>query len=226
VKVGFFGKLPGYGDFIQRGVSPALVDTWDNWILQSFEVSRAHLGNAWKDTYFNSPIWRFTIDGKLLNGHSISGIMMPSVDSAGRCYPFTVICQAQRELNLFTLAATIDKLHENCEDFILSLLEKKRPDLDEITLLLQQTYEKLKDYKCSDIGVCDVKSGTELCRLQGPELPVFSASNESFLAKILSHKNIHMSLWSTTDSAHFSAQKRYYHGLPPVDVFSSMLKGE
>lgn len=225
MKIGFFGKLPGYGDFVQRNATPALCDTWDNWMLQSFEVSRAQLGNAFKDVYFNSPIWRFTIDGKLLNGETTSGIMMPSVDSAGRCYPFTIFCQTQRDVNLFSFAAAIDKPHENCEEFMLSLLEKKRPDLDEIKQLLEQKYAQIKEFALTDIGLKESQSVTELCRVSDTQMPVFSSSNESFLAKILTKQNIHLSIWSTTNSHHFQAQKRYYQGLPPTDVFSSLLKG-
>ena len=64
MKIGYFGKLPGYGDFIQRNVSPEFVKQWDNWLLKSIESSRTQLGEQWRGSYFNSPIWRFVISQK------------------------------------------------------------------------------------------------------------------------------------------------------------------
>jgi len=235
MKIGFFGKLPGYGDFVQRNVAPDIINQWDNWILQCIETSQMQLSETWKEVYFNSPIWRFTIDGRLLSSaaishptsiqHPISGVMMPSVDSAGRCYPFMIFCQAQRPVNLFTFANNIDSLHEKCEDFILSLLEQKRPNLDEIAKILQQMYAKFEENECTDVGMTNVKSSTELCRMSAPQLPAFFHSNHSFFSQLLSRQNMQLSLWTSAPSMHFDAQKRYYDRLPPVDIFSSFLIG-
>jgi type VI secretion system protein ImpM len=226
IKVGFFGKLPGYGDFIQRNVSPNFINQWDNWILQSIEASHMQLGDAWKEVYFNSPIWRFTIDGTIFKGDTITGIIMPSVDSAGRSYPFSVICQSPSLVNPFIVAEQVDDLHENCEEFILSLLEKKRPDLDEICKVLQQTYAQLDLAACEDIGHHETSSTAELCRVKGLNLPPLPASNLSFLSTMLQRHNIQISIWNTAETMHFDAQRRYYKGLPPVDMFTSLLLGE
>lgn len=129
MKIGYFGKLPGYGDFINRNVSPALIKYWDNWILQSIDCSRGQLREHWKLKYFNSPIWRFVVSEGVYSDSSISGIMMPSVDKAGRCFPFIVVCQAESQVNSFIFARKIDELHEHAEEFVLELLEKISPIL-------------------------------------------------------------------------------------------------
>jgi type VI secretion system protein ImpM len=228
MKVGFFGKLPGYGDFVQRNTHPALIDTWDNWLLQSLEISRQQLGDNWKEIYFNSPIWRFTLPTGTLGGTAnswISGFMMPSVDSAGRCYPFTVLCESSQAVNLFTLAAKIDAFHESGEDFALTLLDKKRPDLEEIADLLTQNYSKLALHTCADVGISTPSSSTELCRLSHQNLPSFEESNASFLSDLLTKQNIKLSIWSTASSMSIDGQKRYYQGLPPSDTYASLLAG-
>ena len=132
MKIGYFGKLPGYGDFIQRNVSPEFVKQWDNWVLKSIESSRVQLGEQWRGKYFNSPIWRFVISHKGLIEESVTGFMMPSVDKSGRCYPFTVVCQAEGLVNPFIFARETEVFHEAAEDFVLSLLDHERPDLEEI----------------------------------------------------------------------------------------------
>lgn len=226
IKVGFFGKLPGYGDFIQRNVSPNFINQWDNWLLQSMEASHTQLGDAWKEVYFNSPIWRFTIDGSIFNSETTTGIIMPSVDSAGRSYPFSVICQSPSLVNPFKVAEQADDFHEDCEEFTLSLLEKRRPDLDEICDVLQQTYAKFDLLACEDFGHRETSSTTELCRVKGLNLPPFTASHMSFLSAMLQRQSIQISIWNTAETMHFDAQRRYYQGLPPVDVFTSLLLAE
>jgi type VI secretion system protein ImpM len=225
VKVGFFGKLPGYGDFIQRSVSPSLINRWDNWLLQSIEASRAQLKESWKEIYFNSPIWRFTVADGVLGKTAVSGIIMPSIDNSGRAYPFTVMCQAQQPVNVFSLANSIEPLHENGEEFILSLLDKARPDLDEITEVLQKTYSKLKTHDLMDVESGNVQSVMELGRMNDNILPKLTKCNETFFAQIMRQQNTALSIWSMPGTMHLDAQIRYYNGLPPVDVFSSLLVG-
>ena len=123
MKIGFFGKLPSYGDFIQRNVSPSLITIIDLWIIQSIEASRGQLKDNWQQQYFSSPIWRFVISKGLISEHCITGIMMPSVDRSGRCYPLTLICEMNQDVNPFTLARKIDAMHQEAEEFFLSLLD-------------------------------------------------------------------------------------------------------
>lgn len=223
MKVGFFGKLPSYGDFVQRNVSPDFANLWDNWILQSLEVSREQLGEQWRARYFNSPIWSFVIAEGALNGHTTTGLIMPSVDKAGRCYPFTIICQAETSVNPFIMARKIDALHENCEDFILSLLEKQRPDLDEIANVLIGIYADAQEGQYQSVDSMDKSSVMEMAAVTDLNLDCFSSCNETFLKQLLDQQNIKTSIWSMRSAMGLNAQKRYFAGMPPTDNFHSFL---
>lgn len=226
MKVGFFGKLPGYGDFVQRNVAPDFISVWDNWILQSLEISREQLGEQWRARYFNSPIWSFVIAEGALNGLTTTGLIMPSVDKAGRCYPFTVICQAESHVNPFILAREIDALHENAEDFILSLLEKQRPDLDEIATVLIEIYAKAKEGLYTSIDSMQKSSVMEMSAMTDINLESFSSCNDTFLQQMLEQQNINISIWSMHSAMGLNAQKRYFAGMPPTDNFYSFLVAE
>jgi type VI secretion system protein ImpM len=223
MKIGFFGKLPGYGDFVQRNVCPELVKYWDNWVLKSLSTSHEQLGDLWRGKYFNSPIWRFVIRQKALSQTPVAGFIMPSVDKAGRCYPLTVICQAESEVNPFILARKMDLIHEAGEDFALSLLENKRPDLDEITNVLKEIYQNLQESECQGADIKAVSSVMELACITEIDALDFTICNDSFLQVLMQQQNINMSIWSMGNTEEANPQIRYFSGMPPTDNNYSFL---
>jgi type VI secretion system protein ImpM len=226
MKIGFFGKLPGYGDFVQRNVNPAIIDYWDNWLTQSIDASQYLLGDGWKETFFNSPIWRFHIQGNVVVADAISGLIMPSVDSAGRCYPFVVVCQIKPHTNVFTLASKIDSFHASCEEFSIGLLEQQRPDLDEIVQWLQTNYAKLSCNCFPDTKPNTDTNNPELYRSIEQHSSSIPEVHETFLAHVIAQHCGPISIWHTTQNSHVKKQHRYYQGMPPVDAFASLLRGE
>jgi len=225
MKIGFFGKLPGYGDFIQRNVSPDFINQWDNWLLKSIESSRSHLGDDWRARYFNSPIWRFVIASGSLDDSTTTGLMMPSVDKSGRCYPFTVICQSDVLINPFIFARKTDSFHESAEEFILSLLEKQRPDLDDIGEVLASIYGDVNEPSCKSVSPMTASSVMEIASLSDINLDDFGSCNESLLDILLDRQNIKISIWSMGTAIGANSQKRYFSGMPPIDNYHSFLVG-
>ncbi|MGV2871629.1 type VI secretion system-associated protein TagF [Colwellia sp. E150_009] len=225
MKIGYFGKLPGYGDFIQRNVSPDFVKQWDNWLLKSIESSRLQLGEQWRERYFNSPIWRFVISQKGLIDAPITGFMMPSIDKSGRSYPFTIICQPDCHVNPFVLARETEVFHGLAEDFALSLLEKERPDLDEISTVLDEIYKDVVALTFNGADVIATSSVMEIAAMSGINKLDFSLSNDTLLEKLLMMQNINISIWSMDGVSGVGAQKRYFSGMPPTDNYYSFLIG-
>jgi type VI secretion system protein ImpM len=90
-RVGFFGKMPGRGDFVRRDLPNAFVDIWDEWLTECIARSRAALGHRWTDAWLCAPVWRFALGGGLCGPTAWAGVMMPSVDSAGRYFPLTLV---------------------------------------------------------------------------------------------------------------------------------------
>lgn len=225
MKIGYFGKLPGYGDFIQRNVSPEFVKQWDNWLLKSIESSRVQLGDLWRGKYFNSPIWRFVIAKNGLLGVPVTGFMMPSVDKSGRCYPFTVVCQGEGPINPFVLARELEPFHEAAEDFVLSLLDNERPDLEEISALLNEIYKKIDTIDFQSAHTIETSSVMEIAAMSDQNCLDFGLSNDTLLDKLLLMQNVNVSIWSMEGIAGLGAQKRYFSGMPPTDNYYSFLIG-
>ena len=91
---GFFGKIPGNGDFVARRLPRAFTDPWDAWLQAGIADSQTRLGDAWLPVYLNSPIWRFALGAGVCGPQSWYGVMMPSVDRVSRCFPFTIAAGA------------------------------------------------------------------------------------------------------------------------------------
>jgi type VI secretion system protein ImpM len=84
---GWYGKLPGLGDFAMRRLPPEFVSRWDTWLqsgLQTMSDSTAHDGNDL------APVCRFWLAPGVVDTLAWGGLLMPSTDRAGRRFPLTV----------------------------------------------------------------------------------------------------------------------------------------
>lgn len=95
---GYFGKVPAHGDFVSRRLPDDLVAAWDAWLQACIADSRARLGAGWLDHYLTSPVWRFGIAPGVLGADGMGGVMMPSVDRAGRYFPLMIGAPGARPL--------------------------------------------------------------------------------------------------------------------------------
>lgn len=90
--VGWYGKIPGTGDFITRRVPASFSESWDRWLQQSMDGSRERLGRRWQGAFQTMPPWRFVLSPGLVTANAWAGVMLPSVDAVGRYFPLTAAC--------------------------------------------------------------------------------------------------------------------------------------
>lgn len=88
--VGWYGKIPGRGDFIARRVPVSFSEPWDRWLQQAIEGGQRRLGGGWRDTFLSMPVWRFALGPGVVGVSAWAGLMVPSVDAVGRYFPLTV----------------------------------------------------------------------------------------------------------------------------------------
>ncbi len=89
VVAGFYGKLPARGDFVRAGLPRDFIDPWDAWLQSVIAGSRALAGDAWLPAYLESPVWRFALPPGMCGDLAVLGLMLPSVDKAGRYFPLS-----------------------------------------------------------------------------------------------------------------------------------------
>jgi type VI secretion system protein ImpM len=92
--IGFHGKIPARGDFVQVGLPRAFTDPWDGWMQRMVAASRAVLGEAWLPAWLEVAVWRFALSPDVCGPGAVIGLWMPSVDRVGRYFPLTLAAVA------------------------------------------------------------------------------------------------------------------------------------
>lgn len=87
---GYYGKVPARGDFIQGNLPAGFVEGWNEWLQAIIAVSKEQLEEQWLEYYLTSPVWHFSLSPGVCGDSAVAGTLMPSVDSAGRYFYFTL----------------------------------------------------------------------------------------------------------------------------------------
>ncbi|MBD8871351.1 type VI secretion system-associated protein TagF [Rhodanobacter sp. DHB23] len=88
--VGFFGKLPGTGDFVQRRLPASFVDAWDHHFEQAVSASRAQIGDDWAQAWQDAAVWRFVLSPGICGEQAWAGVTGTATDRVGRCFPMAI----------------------------------------------------------------------------------------------------------------------------------------
>jgi type VI secretion system protein ImpM len=129
--VGFFGKLPSHGDFIERRVDAGFHEVWDAWLQKSLTESRTALGARWLDCYLTSPLWRFFLCEGVAGTASYAGVLLPSVDRVGRYFPLTVVAELPAGLAPVRFARAAASWFSDVEALCTDALQNADSELDE-----------------------------------------------------------------------------------------------
>ena len=86
---GWFGKLPGMGDFAHRRLPESFRAVWDQWLQRGMSRLRDRHAD-WTERYLEAPIWCFALGRQVAGEQAWIGVLMPSVDGVGRYFPFAL----------------------------------------------------------------------------------------------------------------------------------------
>jgi len=98
VSSGFFGKLPGFNDFIKYNAAGKEILTIDNWLQEGLALAKLKYKNEWKNYYNNSLTLNF-IYPFTGTDNTIIGVIFPSNDKSGRSFPFLVFSNIKKNVN-------------------------------------------------------------------------------------------------------------------------------
>jgi len=101
---GWFGKLPGMGDFAHRRLPEAFRAAWDQWLQGGMTQLRLRHAD-WTARYLEGPLWFFALAQDVAGPAPWLGVLMPSVDGVGRYFPFAVACELRQPLQALPAAA-------------------------------------------------------------------------------------------------------------------------
>lgn len=134
LSVGLFGKLPAFGDFLQRDLPAEFVNGLDGWLQRVIVGSRQQLGDGWLPAYLSGPIWRFALSGEIAGASTWCGILMPSVDRVGRYFPLCIAGQWLPGSSPFHLALAADRWLGELETIALEALDASFLEADALLM--------------------------------------------------------------------------------------------
>jgi type VI secretion system protein ImpM len=87
LEIGWFGKLPGSGDFVSRRIPRALQDALDTWLSRGVAELRAARPDDWRVHFAAAAAWNCAIPACVGGGATLIGVLVPSRDRVGRAFP-------------------------------------------------------------------------------------------------------------------------------------------
>jgi type VI secretion system ImpM family protein len=132
---GFYGKLPARGDFVRRGLPDSFVNPWDAWLQTVIACGRAEFSDTWLDSYLTAPIWRFFINGGVLDNDAWLGVIMPSVDNVNRYFPLSLAARANG-IDAVSAMSEHGAWFDQAETIVLKALDEDVLSIDEFGGLL------------------------------------------------------------------------------------------
>jgi len=202
-EVGFYGKLPCRGDFLQRRVPADFVDAWDAWLQQSLLESQQTLQGAWLDTYLAAPVWRFMLAARVCGDGTYAGILVPSVDRVGRYFPLTVIAKLESDDCPLDFACTNAGWFAAAEALVLDAIAADALDFDTF----------------------DEQVALLRTRIDFPALESLQSAVNAFAFREMTRALQPFALWWTQGSDALSPTWISTRGLPDFQAFVPMLSG-
>lgn len=221
-KAGFYGKLPGHGDFIYRDLPNHFIEVWDNWLQLFISASQEQIGEGWLDIYLTSPIWRFAFSEGVVDEQAWQGVVLPSVDRVGRYFPFSIVTPLPPGSNPVVEISQQHAWLDNAEQVALQALNQEL-DLEEILVAINQEPLVVDDLYIRNAGA--QHHSPLLARLefeeQSPQVALPQLLDASLRNSFTSY-----SAWTTRGSEYVEPCLFVSQALPPMTGIAAMMDGQ
>jgi len=125
IELGFYGKLPTYGDFIQKRLPSNFINPWHEWLQNGMLACRERDPEGWLSYYLNCPAWSFVLAAGICGQQAVAGVTIPSVDRVGRYFNFTLASVLPADVIPTVFASTQSDWFDGLENLALSVLEEE-----------------------------------------------------------------------------------------------------
>lgn len=222
VDLGFYGKLPVYGDFIQKRLPTDFINPWHEWLQSGMVACRERDPDGWRAFYLNCPAWSFVLSAGICGEQAVTGVTIPSVDRVGRYFNFTMASILPPDTSPAIFAGTYGDWFDGLEDLALSVLEQEM-DQDRIEAMINTSSAEL----CMIPSFHSTYSaGTEHVKVMCGESAGVTELIPQMLNKLLDREHERYGLWWHRGSSQVSAQFVSCAGMPATDVYLGLMMNE
>jgi len=216
--LGYCGKVPSKGDFMQSDFDFEFLNIWSEWQQAVIAVSKEQLEDNWLDCYLTSPIWHFSLSPGVCSESAIIGTLIPSVDRVNRHFPFTLFAKHEH--------TAVQAWHQNSWDidFESKILEVLEDDFD-IDAWFSNLSDQVEFSDISDLSVTNLESLDSIKKgwvIKGETSPsILHLMHQQYSQHFADY-----SIWWTAGSDLIEPCVIVTDGLPQVSQFVSMLDGQ
>jgi len=222
IDLGFYGKLPTYGDFIQKRVPTDFVNPWHQWLQSGLLACRERDPEGWLSFYLNCPAWSFVLSAGICGEQAVAGVTIPSVDRVGRYFNFTLVSILPADICPATFAAKHSNWFAGLENLALSVLEQEM-DQDSI----EDSINNLSAELHLTPGIRTAFSGdTEHSRVLSDTSADMLELLPEMLHKLISREHQKYGLWWHSGSSQVSAQLVTCASMPSAQTYLELMMNE
>ena len=215
-QVGFFGKVPTRGDFVNRRISHGLHGALDQWLSRAIVTSQRQLGDDWLPTYLVAPVWRFVTGAGTIGQHPTIGVLMPSVDRVGRYFPLILAAELPGCASPSRLFRVADDWFDGAEALARSCLAD---DFE-----FDRFDASVRDFALPALPPAEANlSGPRRFALDGEGDPLLAYTGA--VEGVLAGTHHAFSMWWTHGSPAVAPSLLLHKGAPAPEQFAALLDG-
>lgn len=222
IPLGFYGKLPTYGDFIQKRLPTDFINPWHEWLQTGMLACRDKNPEGWMPFYLNCPAWSFVLSAGICGEQAIAGVTIPSVDRVGRYFNFTMASILPPGINPAVFAASYSGWLEGLENLALSVLEEEM-EQDHIEAAINELSAELVLNPMSDSAYSNSTVHKKLVAETSAGVQEMAAQ---MLHKLIASEHEMYGLWWHSGSSQVSAQLVSCANMPAEDVYLGLMMNE
>ena len=222
IPLGFYGKLPAYGDFIQKRLPTDFINPWHEWLQSGMMVSREKNPDGWMPFYLNCPAWSFVLSAGVCGEQAVAGVTIPSVDRVGRYFNFTMASILPPDIDPAVFASSYSDWMAGLENLALSVLEEEM-DQDGIEDAINTTSAELFINPASH---ADYSSDTDHQKVVSDNPAGVQELIAEMLHKLVANEHNSYGLWWHRGSSQVSAQLVSCAGMPTETVYLGLMMNE
>lgn len=222
LEIGYYGKLPAYGDFIQKRMPQDFINVWHEWLQTGMLAARESEPDNWLSYYLNCPTWCFVLSAGVCGAQAVAGVTIPSVDKVGRYFNFTLACMLPEEAEPAVFASINPPWFTALRDLALAALDEEMEQENIEASITEQGLEL--DYVAP--ARLRYESVAEHQRVIYPEATSISIQLPGLLHNMLSSERNHYGIWWHNGSNQVSSQALVCAEMPSQSEYLRLLMDE